>query len=301
MGFFADVRLEVEQNPQGKWITFVVEERPFVKRIDFNGYKEIKEDELKEQVTIKPYTVLNLNTISETQEKLTAFYQSKGYYNVRITYSVAQEDKGQASVVVFNIVEGKKVYIKTITIQGNKGFSEKQLKSLMATNEKGFFYWFTSSGVYKKELLEQDVEKISSYYFNHGYLKAKVGEPSVRHEGEWLYITIPIEEGQPYKMGQVGVSGDLIQPQAKMTAALSITKEKFYNRDVIRQDILMFNELYSSEGYAYVEIIPQIKEDPTALKVDLVYEIKKGAKVYIERIDIVGNVKTRDKVIQKGN
>ncbi|MHB8842891.1 MAG: outer membrane protein assembly factor BamA, partial [Candidatus Aquicultor sp.] len=169
----------------------------------------------------------------------------------------------------------------------------------METNEKGYFYWITSSGVYKKELLEQDLEKISSFYFNHGYLKAKVGEPTVRHEGDWIYITIPIEEGQPYKMGQVNVSGDLIQPKDKLMASLVITKEKFYNREAIRKDILMLNDLYSYDGYAFAEINPQIKEDPAALKVDLVYEIKKGSKVYFERIDIVGNVKTRDNVIRR--
>jgi outer membrane protein insertion porin family len=299
MGFFADVRLEVQQKPEGKWVTFVVVERPFVKRIDFKGNKEIKEEDLKEQVTIKPYTILNLNTISETQEKLTAFYQSKGYYNIRINYSVTQEDKGQAAIIVFNIDEGKKVYIKTISFQGNKGIPEKQLKSIMETNEKGYFSWITSSGVYKKELLEQDLEKISSFYYNHGYLKARVGEPSVRHEGDWLYITIPIEEGELYKIGQVGLSGDLIQPQDKMMAALAITKEKLYNREVIRKDILTLNDIYSYEGYAFVEIMPQIKEDPIAHKVDLVYEIKKGSKVYFEHIDIVGNVKTRDKVIRR--
>jgi outer membrane protein insertion porin family len=299
MGFFADVRLEVQQNPQGKWVTFVVEERPFVKRIDFKGNKEIKEEELKEPVTIKPYTILNLNTISETQEKLTAFYQSKGYYNIRINYSVTQEDKGQGAIIVFNIDEGKKVYIKTISFQGNKGILEKILKSIMETNQKGYFSWITSSGVYKKELLEQDLEKVSSFYYNHGYLKARVGEPSVRHEGDWLYITIPIEEGELYKMGQVGLSGDLIQPQDKMMAALAITKEKLYNREVIRKDILTLNDLYSYEGFAFVEIMPQFKEDPVSLKVDLIYEIKKGAKVYFERIDIVGNVKTRDKVIRR--
>lgn len=299
MGFFSDVRLEVGDNPQGKLITFVVEERPFVKRVDLSGYKEIKEEELKELVAIKAYTVLNLNTVSETQEKLIAFYQSKGYYNVRITYSVTYEDKGQAAIVIFNIVEGKKVYIKSITFQGNKGFPEKQLKSIMNTNEKGYFSWFTSSGVYKKELLEQDLEKLSSFYYNHGYLKAKVGEPVIRHEGDWLYIGISIDEGQQYKMGQVTISGDLIKPQDKMMAALSITKEKFYNREVIRKDILMLNDLYSYEGYAFVDISPQIKEDPTALKVDLVFEIKKGSKVYFERIDIVGNVKTRDNVIRR--
>jgi outer membrane protein insertion porin family len=299
MGYFSDVKLEVNQTPQGKAITFVVEERPFVKRIDFKGYKEIKENDLKEQLTIKPYTILNLNTVSETLEKLTAYYQSKGYYNVQITYSVTYEEKGQGAVIVYTIVEGKKVYIKTIAFQGNKNFSEKKLKALMETNEKGIFSWITSSGVYKKELLEQDLEKLSSFYYNHGYLKAKVGEPSVRHEGNWLYLTIPIEEGQPYQMGQVSVSGDLIQPQDKLMASLAITKEKFYNREVIRKDILMFNDLYAYEGYAFVEINPQIKEDPSGLKVDLVYDIKKGSKVYFEHIDIVGNVKTRDKVIRR--
>ncbi len=299
MGFFSDVRLEVNQTPQGKTVVFVVTERPFVKRIEIKGNAELKEDELKEQLTVKAYTILNLNTVSEGSEKLLAFYQSKGYFNAQVTYSVSYEDNGQAAVVVYNIVEGKKVYIKTITFQGNKGFSDKILKGLMETNEKGFFYWFTSSGVYKKELLEQDQEKLSSFYYNHGYLKAKVGEPTVRHEGEWLYITIPIEEGQQYKMGSVDIKGDLIQPKEKLMASLSITKEKYYNREVIRKDILTLNDLYSLEGYAFVEINPQIKEDPSVPKVDLVYEIKKGSKVYFERIDIVGNVKTRDKVIRR--
>lgn len=299
MGFFSDVRLEVNQNPQGKSVVFVVVERPFVKRIEIKGNQDLKEDELKDQLTVKPYTILNLNTVSESLEKLTAFYQSKGYYNVQITYSVSYEDKGQAGIVLYTVVEGKKVYIKTITFQGNKGFSDKHLKSLMDTNEKGFFYWFTSSGVYKKELLEQDLEKLSSFYYNHGYLKAKVGEPAVRHEGEWLYIAIPIEEGQQYKMGQVGIRGDLIQPKEKMMALLSITKEKYYNREVIRRDILKITDLYSLEGYAFAEIIPQMEEDPSVPKVDLVYDLKKGSKVYFERIEIVGNTKTRDKVIRR--
>jgi outer membrane protein insertion porin family len=299
MGYFSDVRLETEQTPQGKKITFVVEERPFVKRIDLSGNKEIKEEDLKEQITLKPFTILNLNTINETLEKMTAYYQSKGYYNVRITYTVTYEDKGQAAVIVYTINEGKKVFIKTIVFQGNKGFTEKQLKAVMSTNEKGYFSFITNSGVYKKELLEQDLEKIASFYFNHGYLKARVGEPLVKHEGDWLYVTLTVEEGQPYRMGQVGISGDLIQPPEKMKASLAISKEKFYNREVIRKDILMLNDLYSLEGYAFAEINPQIKEDPARLIVDLTYEIRKGSKVYFERIDIVGNVKTRDKVIRR--
>jgi outer membrane protein insertion porin family len=299
MGYFSDVRVEEKQTPQGEWITFFVVERAFIKRIEIKGNKEIKESDLKDQMTLKPYTILNLNTVSESLEKLTAYYQSKGYYNVQITYSVTYEDNGKGAVVVFDIVEGKKVYIKTITFQGNKAFSTRQLKSLMETNEKDFFYWFTSSGLYKKELLEQDLEKLSAFYYNHGYLKAKVGEPTVKHEGEWLYISILIEEGTQYKMGKVQISGDLIKPKDQLMTSLAITKEKFYNREMIRHDILTLTDIYSLEGYAFAEIAPIIHEDPSAHKVDLTFEIHKGPKVYFERIDIVGNVKTRDNVIRR--
>jgi outer membrane protein insertion porin family len=298
MGFFSDVRLETEAVPEGRQVVFVVTERPFVKKIELKGNKELKEEDLKEQLTLKPFAIMNLNTVNESLEKLNTFYQSKGYYNAQINYTIQSEDK-QSVVVTFNITEGKKVYIKTITFQGLKAFKEKQLKGLMEINEKDFLYWVTSSGLYKKELLEKDLEKISAFYYNRGYLKVKVGDPEVKHEGEWLYITIPIEEGVQFRMGEVDIRGELLRPKEKMVADLAIRKEKFYNREVIRQDVLQMSEQYSLEGYAFAEIVPQIKEDPTGPKVDLVYELKRGPKVYFERIDIVGNTKTRDKVIRR--
>ncbi|RPH89628.1 MAG: outer membrane protein assembly factor BamA, partial [Desulfobacteraceae bacterium] len=231
-------------------------------------------------------------------EKLNTFYQSKGYYNAQINHTIQTEDP-QSVTVTFNITEGKKVYIKTIDFQGLKAFKPRQLKGIMETNEKDFLYWILSSGLYKKELLEKDLEKISAYYYNRGYLKAKVGDPEVKHEGEWLYITIPIEEGSQFRMGEVDIQGDLLRPKEKMLADLAIRKEKFYNREVIRQDILQISEGFSQEGFAFAEVVPKITEDPSVPKVDLVYEVRKGPKVYFERIDIVGNTKTRDKVIRR--
>jgi outer membrane protein insertion porin family len=298
MGYFSDVRVETETVPEGKKLIFNVTERPFVKKIEFKGNKEFKEDELRDQVTLKPFAILNMNAVNESLEKLKTFYQSKGYYNVQINQEVQPEDK-QSVTVAFNIQEGKKVYIKTITFQGVKAFKPKQLLSIMETNEKDFLSWITSSGLYKKELLEKDLEKISAFYYNRGYLKAKVGEPEVKHEGDWLYVTIPIEENVQYKMGTVDLQGDLLDPKEKMLAGLAIRKEQFYNREVIRNDVLKLVDRYSLDGYAFAEIVPQIKEDPAGPQVDLIYEIKKGSKVYFERIDIVGNTKTRDKVIRR--
>jgi outer membrane protein insertion porin family len=298
MGFFSDVRLESEEVPEGRRVVFVVTERPFVKKIELKGNKELKEEDLKDQLTLKPFAIMNLNTVNESLEKLNTFYQSKGYYNAQINYTIQSDDK-QSVTVTFNITEGSKVYIKTIAFQGLKAFKDKQLKGIMETNEKDFLSWFTSSGLYKKESLEKDLEKIAAYYYNRGYLKAKVGDPEVKHEGEWLYVTIPIEEGSQYRMGEVDIRGDLLLPKEKMVADLAIRKEKFYNREVIRKDILQMSEKYSLEGFAFAEIAPQIAEDPSVPKVDLVYEIRKGPKVYFERIDIVGNTKTRDKVIRR--
>jgi len=298
MGFFSDVRQETEAVPEGRQVVFVVTERPFVKKIELKGNKELKEEELKDQLTLKPFAIMNLNTVNDSLEKLNTFYQSKGYYNAQINYTIQTEDP-QSVAVTFNITEGKKVYIKTIAFQGLKAFKEKQLKGIMETNEKDFLSWVTSSGLYKKELLEKDLEKISAFYYNRGYLKAKVGDPEVKHEGEWLYISIPIEEGVQFRMGKVDILGDLLRPKEKVVADLAIRKEKFYNREVIRKDILQMSEEYSLEGFAFAEIVPQITEDPSGLTVDLVYEIRKGPKVYFERIDIVGNTKTRDKVIRR--
>ena len=298
MGYFSDVKVEAEKVAEGRQLTFTLTERPFVKKIDFKGNKELKDEELRDQLTLKPFAILNLNTVNESLEKLKTFYQSKGYYNVQIN-QVIQPEEQQSVTVAFDIVEGKKVYIKTITFQGVKAFKEKQLKSIMETNEKDFLSFITSSGLYKKELLEKDLEKIAAYYYNRGYLKAKVGEPAVTHEGDWLLVTIPMEEGTQFRMGTVDLQGDLIDPKDKMLAGLSIRKEPFYNREAIRNDVLKMADRYSLDGYAFSEIIPQIKEDPSGSKVDLIYEVKQGPKVYFERIDIVGNTKTRDKVIRR--
>jgi outer membrane protein insertion porin family len=121
MGYFSDARVETETVPEGKRLIFNVTERPFVKKIEFKGNKDLKEDDFRDQVTLKPFAILNLNAVNESLEKLKTFYQSKGYYNVQIAQEVQPEDK-QSVIVAFNIVEGKKVYIKTITFQGLKAF-----------------------------------------------------------------------------------------------------------------------------------------------------------------------------------
>ena len=137
MGFFSDVRLETEAVPEGRQVVFVVTERPFVKKIELKGNKELKEEELKDQLTLKPFAIMNLNTVNESLEKLNTFYQSKGYYNAQINHTIQSEEE-QSVTVTFNITEGKKVYIKTIAFQGAEGLQREATEGHHGNQREGF-------------------------------------------------------------------------------------------------------------------------------------------------------------------
>jgi len=170
----------------------------------------------------------------------------------------------------------------------------------METSEKGFFSWLTESGYLDRKKLDFDVQKISAYYHNHGYINAKIGVPRVVYvKDKGLEITIEIEEGLQFAVGKVSIEGDLIEPSEKLLKMIKIGKEKVFNRETVRKDMLALRDAYADEGYAYAEVSPRTKEDRQDQKVDITYKMSKGPKVHFERIDITGNTFTRDRVIRR--
>lgn len=299
MGFFEDVQIDVEEHFKGKEVTFRVIEKPSINRIRFEGNKRIKNEELMDVLGIKRYTILNIEEIKNSVERLRDFYNQKGYFNVSIEYAL-EELSGNEVSIVYQIREGDKVTIAKIMFVGNVNFSDDDLKDVMDTDEKGFFSFITDSGLLDKKALESDIFKIKSFYNNNGYIKAMVGEPKISFDkNEGILITIKINEGPQYTIGEVRIEGDLIKDVEELHKALKISKEKVYSREALRADTLSLSEIYSDEGYAFVEVLPEIKEDDKSHKVDVIYQINKGKKVKFERIVITGNDKTRDKVIRR--
>jgi outer membrane protein insertion porin family len=298
MGYFDDIRIEAENTPEGEKIIFRVKEKPTIRVIRIKGNRLFKEEKIKENLTIKTGSILNTFKIRSNIARIEDLYKEKNYHNVKVTYHIHQLKHNQADLE-FDIDEGNKVLIKGITFEGNKAYSDDQLKKIMKTSEKGFFSWLTSSGDLKKEDLEQDVTKLSAFYYNHGYIQARIGEPQIEYKGNWIYITIKIEEGQQFKVGKVDIKGDLVLPKDELIKRLKITKETYYNREIVRDDVLALTDLYSDEGYAYADISPTIDKDIKQLKVDITYVIHRGKQVYFEKIMIAGNTKTRDKVIRR--
>jgi outer membrane protein insertion porin family len=298
MGYFDDIRVEAEDTDEGKAIVFHVKEKPTIRRISFSGNHVFEDDKLRENLTISTGSILNIFTIKANIEQLEIMYKEKNYHNIRISYTVKDLENNQADIE-FVIEEGEKIKIKTITFQGNAAFSDKKLKKLISTSEKGFFSWLTSSGELNREDLSQDVARLMAFYHTTGFIHAKVADPIVDFEEKWIYITFKIEEGERFKVGTIDVDGDLILPKERLMPSLSIAKEPFFNRETVRTDVLTLTDLYADAGYAYADISPLTRENQDTHLVDITYHINKRSKVYFETIDISGNTRTRDKVIRR--
>jgi len=299
MGYFTDVNIETEAGTSGTVVTFNVKEKPSIGRISFDGNKKVESDDLKNELGIKLYSILDQNEIKQSINRLKEFYRKKGYYNAEIKDRTEPMPNNQVSLT-YDIDEGQKIYITKIAFVGNKAFGDSALKKIMETSEHGLLSWLTDSGVLDSKKLEFDVFKLTAFYHNHGYIKAVVGEPKVTENDEkGLTVTFEIKEGDQYSVGKVMVSGDLIEPADALLKKVSIDKEKVFNREVVRQDILTLKETYADEGYAYAEVTPRTRDNDQTHTVDIDYSISRGEKVRFERINITGNTKTRDKVIRR--
>jgi outer membrane protein insertion porin family len=299
MGYFTDVKFDVSDTPEGRILTVLVEEKPAIKEIFIKGNRKIKKDRITEVMDLKPFSVASEAAIRENINKIIHLYREKGYYEARVNYELQPITKTEVNLVL-NVDEGEKVLVKEISFEGNHAFKAKELRKVMETKEKTFLIsWITGSGRLSKDTLERDLEKLAAFYYNHGYIKARMGEPRIDIKGKWIYITIPIKEGPQYRVGKIDFQGDLLETREELRKRLEIVKEKIYSREVLQKDLSNLADFYADHGYANADINPLIRENDPNLTVDVLFDIHKGEKVYFERIEMAGNVKTRDKVIRR--
>jgi outer membrane protein insertion porin family len=298
MGYFENVRIEVEESEEGKIVTFEVTEKPIVRRIEYSGLDAFSEEEVSEAANINVNTILNTSKVNNGVAAIKALYKSKGYYNTTVTAQISYPDDEHAELR-FIIEEGDKIFIKEIKFIGNKSFENDDLEDVIESSEKNWLSWLTESGLMKQQMLSQDVARLGSFYNNQGFLEVKIGNPQVDQDGDWLYITFTIEEGPRYRVGTVSFEGDLIEDKQKMRSLLSIQNQEFINRQVLREDVLKVTDFYSESGFAFADVRPITKKSATGNRVDIIIDITKGDLVYIQRIAIKGNSRTRDNVIRR--
>ena len=299
MGYFDDVRVKTTDAPDGgKNVTIQVKEKPIVREVQISGNKAVDTKDLRDQTGIKPHTVFRPGSLKEAEAKITKMYHDKGYYDAKVTAKVVDlpsKDKG----IRINIEEGKKVFIKEIRFSGNKHFEDKKLREQMSTKQEGWFSWITDDNILERSKLEQDREKLTDFYLNNGYLQVRVGEPDIKRGEGGLIVTFPIIEGDRFKVSAVTLSGEMIAPQKDILAKFQTKPGDWFNRTKVRQDLTYLHDLYADRGYAYVEVRPHTQRDKDKKEVSINFDVKKGIKVWFERIIITGNNRTRDKVIRR--
>ena len=298
-GYFDDVAADLSDTASGKVLTFKVREMPFIRKIEYRGNDGIKIERLEETVTMKTNTVLDRVLLAANAEKLKSLYEDEGFYLARISPSV--ETDGVEATVVFKIEEGPEVKVKRITIIGNEAFSDKRLKGLMATNEAGALSAVTQSGKFNEFVFQNDLAVLMNNYFDNGYINADVLDSRVllSEDRRSFLVTIAISEGEQYRAGKIDVTGDLLYPKEELLAKIKLAAGDVFSRSELSKGLEGISTAYGDKGYAYAEVRPMTKVNPSERTIDITVDIKQNELVYIERIDLSGNVRTRDKVIRR--
>jgi len=298
MGYFDNVEIESMDTDKGKEIIFRVKEKPVIGQVIISGTDEIDEQEVRDAASIIPNTILNPTRLNEAVQRINELYKSKGYFNTQTTVDMSFTTEDRAEVR-FTVKEGPKIYIGKILFDGNTSFDSDDLEDVIETGERNWLSWITETGVLKMNILQQDAARIGAFYNNHGFIEAKIGEPTVEQIEDELQITFHIQEGPRFRVGTVDIEGDLIENKEKLISLLDIRNEKFLNRQTLRNDNLKLTDLYAEHGYAFAEVRPKVNQAPDSKRVDIVLRVDQGPLVFFNRVEVRGNTRTRDNVIRR--
>jgi len=297
LGFFDDVQLRVEDFEGGVKVIFAVSERPFVRDVDFVGNKKEDRDSLQEKIDLKLGSVYNPVDVQRAVEKLRDFYEDEGYFEVQITPTVEKFADSDVKVI-FNIVEGRQITIESIKFRGNKGLRDDQLKAAMETKERQYFIL---RGKVQRQRLEMDIDRIIALYNDNGFIQARVEshDVAVDREKARVTITIVVVEGPQFRVGDVKVTGVTLLPEPEVERQLRLRTGDVFSVSRVRESTTAILNLYSTIGRASADINPKRDQLPALNQINLTFEITEGPEVYVERINISGNVRSEDKILRR--
>ena len=309
-GYFEDVQLETEPTPEGIALTFVVQEKPFITEIVFDGNEELSDDKLKEKITIKSQAFLDQQQAKESAEKIRLAYQEDGYFSAQVIPIVQTLDEDRKRLTFF-IKEGEKAKVKTVNFEGMRSASKSEMFKVTATREWVPWYglftqlklpsFLSDAGVLKREEMNNDVERIREVLLNKGYLNAQVGLPTVElsEDKKWFNVTYTVNEGEPFTVAEVGFRGNTVFEEPELRDKMKIKPGEIFQRQKIRDEISRLTDLYGSKGYAFADVVPNVNPNAEERTATIILSIKEGEMMRIRQINIHGNDKTKDNVIRR--
>lgn len=300
LGFFSDIKIDTQDYKEGLKIVLTVVERPIIGKISFSGINLItmKDDKLKQQLKSKETQYLDYPSLGEDVRILKKMYEKIGYSQAQITYKVDQDALANKANIAFTVIEGKKVRIKDILVEGNNNFSSGRILKLLKT-KRG---WFFNAGVLKDEVLKEDLERIKSFYQREGYTDVVVTSEVNPDQAQsyLLYIKIKVIEGKKYLVGSVMINGNKDITEKEILSRLSdCIPGKVFSSEAMKRDITSVQGLYFDRGYISAQIQEFMIVNSDTGRVDITYGITENQVVYVDKIKIRGNIKTKDVVIRR--
>jgi outer membrane protein insertion porin family len=298
-GFFRDVRLEVQDDV----LIVSVQERPTISSITFVGNKEFDTDTLKKalkDIGIAEARIFDRSALDRAEQEMKRQYITRGLYAAKVTTTVTPQQRNRVAVN-FTIEEGDVAKIARINIVGNKAFPERELLDKMQLTTPGWFTWYTKNDQYSKQKLQADLESIRSFYQNQGYLEFRVDstQVSITPDKEDIYITINISEGGRYTVSAVRLAGEMMVPEADLRALIQIHPGDVYSREKLQASTKDMSDRLGVDGFAFANVNAVPEVDREKREAAFTFYVDSGRRVYVRRINISGNVKTRDEVIRR--
>ena len=298
-GFFKDVGLKVDRGV----LVVQVRERPSIASIKVSGIKDFPEEQLKENMKyagLAEARIFDKGVLEKATQELKRQYIARGKYGVSVNTTVTELERNRVAIA-FKVEEGDVSKIKQINLVGNRAYPEEELLDLMNLSTPGWFSWFSSSDQYSKQKLSADLEALRSFYMDNGFLEFNLDstQVSITPDKQDIYITINFTEGGKYKVNQVSVSGDMLVPKVEIASLVQVKAGDTFSRKALTETSRKIAERLGQDGYAFANVnaIPEIDKDSHQVSFD--FMVDPGKRVYIRRINIAGNNKTRDEVIRR--
>jgi outer membrane protein insertion porin family len=298
-GFFRDVRLEVES---GVLIVFV-EERPAIAQIDFSGIKEFEPENLRRsfrELGMAESRIFDRSLLEQAEQELKRQYLAKGLYGVDVQTTVTPLERNRVGIS-FAVKEGEVAKIRGINIVGASAFSEKDLLDEFVLRTPSWITWYTKHDQYSRQKLAGDLESLRSFYQNRGFLDFNIDstQVSITPDKKDIYITVNITEGEKYSVSEVKLAGQLLLPEEEMAKLVRLKPGDVFSREKLTQTTKAISDRLGNDGYAFANAnaVPQI--DKEKREVAFTIFVDPGRRVYVRRINVAGNTKTRDEVVRR--
>ncbi|MFA7262725.1 MAG: outer membrane protein assembly factor BamA [Caulobacter sp.] len=295
---FADVKIDLQ--PNGDLVVRVVE-NPIINRVIFEGNSALKEEKLRDEVTIRPRGIFTRSKVQSDVQRLIELYRKSGRIGVTVTPKVVELPQKRIDLI-FEINEGPKSGVLDINILGNVAFSDSDLQDVIVTEESHWYKFLSSSDNYDPDRIEYDKEQLRKFYRNKGYYDFRVisAVAELSPERNGFVVTYTIEEGEKYKFGKLTVETELKKLDGTvLQQLLPIRGGQVYQDELIEQATDSLTFAAGAAGFAFVDVRPRYIPNRETRTVDVVFQVKEGPRVYIDRIDIVGNTRTLDYVIRR--